>query len=116
MSQATEEFDEFFRKFVQDHHWTVAKTMPWAPHEYTLRRNCTGPQDESDFERVVLGIRSLGYEEKYGKSTYIRYDLDGWKYWTMGAPLDQTILINRARVNDAAKRLLAPEPAQRTLS
>jgi hypothetical protein len=30
-------------------------------------------------------------------NTYL--ELDGWEYWTMGAPLPETTVINRARVD-----------------
>jgi hypothetical protein len=30
--------------------------------------------------------------------TYTYLDIDGWHYWTMGCPLHQTILINRAKL------------------
>jgi hypothetical protein len=66
---------------------------PKTPHEYTLRRDA---KDEALFERVVMHIRQVGYQQKWGKTTYTYLDLDIWQYWTMGSPLDETILINRA--------------------
>ena len=82
------------REFIAASHWTFAKTMPHIPHEYTLRRRSP---DESMFERFVMLIREYGYTREW-KGTPRRYfHLDGWKYWTMGAPLKQTVLINRAR-------------------
>lgn len=87
------------RDFVANSRWIFAKTMPQCPHEYTLRRQAP---DEPLFEKVVMHIRAHGYRERYGKSWYIRLNLDGWKYWTMGAPLKSTILINRARLDDSA--------------
>jgi hypothetical protein len=45
----------------------------------------------------VTCIAEHGYV-KLWRGTPRRYvDIDGWSYWTMGAPLDETILINRAR-------------------
>jgi len=41
----------------------------------------------------------VGYHQKWGKTTYTYLDIDGWQYWTMGAPLDKTILINRAAIH-----------------
>jgi hypothetical protein len=81
--------------FVQESKWTFAKTMPQTPHEYTLRRDA---KDEALFERVVMHIRQVGYQQKWGKTTDTDLDVDGWQYWTMGSPLDQTILINRAAI------------------
>jgi hypothetical protein len=83
------------RSFVQESKWIFAKSMPQTPHEYTLRRDA---KDESLFERVVMHIRQVGYRQKWGKTTYTYLDIDGWQYWTMGSPLDQTILINRAKL------------------
>ena len=83
------------RSFVQESTWKFAKSMPQTPHEYSLRRNA---KDEVLFERVVIHIRQVGYQQKWGRATYTYLDIDGWQYWTMGSPLDQTILINRARL------------------
>jgi hypothetical protein len=91
-------------EFVRTSAWTFAKTMPQQPHEYTLRAKAA---DEKLFERVVLYIRKAGYQGSYGSATYTYLDIDGWKYWTMGAPLGptgeydpniHTTLINRARL------------------
>jgi hypothetical protein len=42
-------------------------------------------------------IRERGERRTWGPYHHHYFDLDGWSYWTMGAPLDQTVLINRAR-------------------
>jgi len=97
--------EEEVRAFIAESSWQFAKRMPQMPHEYTLRRNA---KDEAAFEHFVMNIRHHGYREKFGKTWYRYLDMDGWKYWTMGAPLPKTILINRARIH--------PEPpAQREL-
>ena len=83
------------RDFVRASSWKFAKFMPQTPHEYTLRREA---KDEDLFERVVMHIRQVGYQKKWGKNTYTYLDIDGWQYWTMGAPLGATILINRAKL------------------
>lgn len=88
------ELDQF-RTLITSSHWTFAKTMPHIPHEYTLRR---AAPDVPLFERFVMYIRAHGYEKSW-RGTPRRYlDIDGWSYWSMGAPLEETILINRARV------------------
>ena len=79
--------------FVHQATWTFAKTMSKTPHEYTLRKDA---KDESLFDRVVMHIREHGYRKTFNRREYIYFDIDGWQYWTMGSPLDQTILINRA--------------------
>ena len=83
------------RSFVWESKWTFARTMPQIPHEYTFRRDA---KDEALFKRVVIHIREVGHQEKWGAITYTYLNIDGWQYWTMGAPLDQTILINGAAI------------------
>lgn len=86
---------ETFKKIAErllTHSWIFAKTMPDNPHWYTLKKTWQQPQD---FEEVVITMREWGYKEKYGKSWYTMFDINGMKYWTMGAPIEQTILINR---------------------
>jgi exonuclease III len=83
------------REFIRKSRWTLARIMPEIPHEYTLRKRAT---DEKLFERVVLHIQEGGYEGTFGSDTYTYLDIDGWKYWTMGAPLEDTTLINRAKI------------------
>jgi hypothetical protein len=82
-----------FEQFINKSKWTFAKTMKESPHEYTLRKNC----DSYEFDEAVLFIRANGIKEKYKGATYTVFYLNGLKYWTMGAPLDKTILINRTR-------------------
>lgn len=85
------------RNYVESVPWKFAKTMAETPHEYTLKK--ASPGREAQFEAVVMFIRTTGYKQKFGKTIYLYADLDGRQYWTMGAPLDQTILINRAFIN-----------------
>jgi len=71
-----------------------AKSMPQIPHHYTLRETW----DDVTFTSSVLAIRKYGVPRKFGNREYIYYDFDGCTYWTMGSPIDQTILINRATI------------------
>jgi hypothetical protein len=41
--------------------------------------------------------RNTQYVESFRGRKHVYLDVDEWKYWTMGSPLDDTILINRAR-------------------
>ena len=74
-------------------HYHFAKTMPQHPHWYTRRREWGN--DEPQFERVVQYIRDHGYDETFKGRAYKMLAINGYKYWTMGAPLNETILINR---------------------
>lgn len=79
--------------------WIYAKTMPQCPHWYCLRKEW---RIELPFEQVVQYIRDVGYWEKYGRNRYMRLNVNGYKYWSMGAPLPATILINRAKIERPA--------------
>jgi hypothetical protein len=77
--------------------------MPETPHEYTLRKQARERGVEREFESAVRFIRENGYRQRFGSKVYTYYDAsdeagDTWQYWTMGAPYEQTVLINRARV------------------
>lgn len=68
--------------------------MPKIPHWYTIR--AWNRELEPDFEFFVMYIREHGYEKRFGTRTYMYLDVGEHSYWTMGAPLKDTILINRA--------------------
>lgn len=79
-------------ELLESHRWIYAKTMPENPHHYTLRKEWG---NEEDFIFVVNYIRQHGYKAYFKGRAYIQLDLNGQFYWTMGAPIPQTILINR---------------------
>ncbi len=81
--------------------WTFAKTMPFAPHEYIVREKC--PLTTEEFEYFVNMQREHGVKERWGKYNNSYLYIDDYKYWTMGAPIEETTVINRAKasaVND----------------
>jgi len=82
--------------------WQFAKTMPQWPHEYTVREWREDLQPE--FFGLVLLIRREGVvkpwppeaaEPRY-RHTYL--EVGGWEYWTMGEPISETTVINRALI------------------
>ena len=73
--------------------WQFAYTMRRFPHWYTLREESDGDA----FEAFVVAIREYGYDRPFQGKMYRCLDVDAWTYWTMGAPVEETILINRAR-------------------
>ena len=87
-----------FSEFVSHADWTFAKTMPHIPHEYTLKKN--SPREV--FDAAVVFIREQGEVRPWGKYVHTYLDHDGWTYWTMGAPVPATILINRERTRKLA--------------
>jgi len=86
--------DIAFRNFVASRYWKFAKTMPQNPHEYTLRK-----EKDVEFENAVIYIRENGKPRTFKGRRYICLDCGVHQYWTMGNPLPETILINRALVH-----------------
>ena len=90
---------ERVKNLLEEAKWIFAKTMPENPHHYCLRKNF---EQDDDFVFLVNYIRENGVKEKWGTATYIYLYLDGYRYWTMGAPINYsngnpcTILINKA--------------------
>ena len=78
-----------------------AKTMPRCPHEYIVRGNCPLTTDEFDY--FVHMQREHGVKEHWGKYYHPYLYIDNYKYWTMGAPVEETRVINRAKA-DVKKR------------
>ena len=96
------EFDcEDASRFIGAVRWQFAKTMPQWPHEYTVRG--WRPELAPQFEAFVHLIREVGTIKPWPRDaarprymhTYL--ELDGWEYWTMGEPVPETTVINRAR-------------------
>ena len=83
--------------------WQFAKTTPQWPHEYTVRE--WRPELDLDFLDFAALIRREGMVKPWPREgAHPRYhnsylEFDGWEYWTMGAPLPETTVINRARVD-----------------
>jgi hypothetical protein len=84
------------RAFVDEQLWTFAKTMPQWHHEYIVRDRV----DERLFEDLVRHIRAHGREGRFYERVLIYYEEAGMVYWTMGAPLHETTIVNRC---DAAQ-------------
>lgn len=90
------------RTYIAQVYWRFAKTMPQWPHEYTVRH--WRPDLEAEFFAFVELIRRDGVVKPWPKhAQHPRYrhsylHIDGWQYWTMGAPVHETTVINRAAV------------------
>ena len=91
------------RTFVDEQTWTFAKTMSEWPHEYIVR-DCV---DERLFVRLVEHIRAYGHEGQFYQKTIVYYEEAGMVYWTMGAPLQETTIINRCDETQTYKARLA---------
>jgi hypothetical protein len=82
--------------FITTVKWTYAKTMPKWPHEYIVRDQV----NEELFEELIHHIRANGSEGKFYSNEYIYLEENGLVYWTMGAPVSETIIINRCKKED----------------
>ena len=79
-------------ELLERHSYRFARTMPGAPHSYTLKR--TWPS-EDEFVEALRKMRAVErIEELFKGYWYRQFNANGYKYWTMGASLDH-ILINR---------------------
>jgi hypothetical protein len=70
---------------------------------YIVRRNV----DEALFVRLVEHIRAHGYVGRFYSRSSTYFDSDALTYWTMGAPIDQTTIVNRCRKEDTFEVRLA---------
>lgn len=102
MTPAPTRFPEELRRFIDEETWTYAKTMPQWPHEYLVRSRV----DNQLFEQLVTHIRSNGYEGRFYSKPIVYYEEDGLVYWTMGAPLAETTIINRCKQEDTYEHRL----------
>lgn len=84
---------EWFRTFVSRRRWQVGKADP--SHEYTIRNWL--PSEVEDFEIAVEIIRRFGEPAKFESRTYVYLLVDTMKYWSMGAPVAETTVLNRAK-------------------
>ena len=88
--------------FVNDQTWTFAKKMPEWPHEYLVRDRV----DKKLFVSLVEHIRVYGREGRFYQRAITYYEEADLVYWTMGAPLAETIIINRCRNEDTYEERL----------
>lgn len=96
--------EEELREFVKRYRWTFAKTYAaFAPHEYYVKGKLDS-KGQKDFERFVYYIRTKGWDAYFGrnlpKNHQLYIELDGHYYWTMGSPIEETIILNRSNAAD----------------
>jgi hypothetical protein len=98
------------RSFIAARKWREAVTYRHtAPHEYVVRKWERDEQGQEAFDRFVTCIRRFGRADFFYRVRHIYWAIDDYKYWTMGWPVEQTVVINRARVD-------APEPWKRSMA
>ena len=92
---------ETFRAFILRHEWTFAKTYAaFCPHEYIVMKKL--PQEEHPlFPEIAQFIRDKGFVAEYGKQgPNWYYIVDEYYYWTLDKNVEDTDLINRAKLSD----------------
>jgi hypothetical protein len=90
-----EEVDQYIKKV----DWKKAKTYrKTAPHEYTIRDWRKDLDDE--FVGFAKLIRRIGTEERFYSKTFLYFYHGDYKYWTMGDPLEATVVLNRCLIKD----------------
>ena len=88
--------EERVRNLIQNNHWIFAKTYAkTAPHEYVCR-DYLDDSMKKEFVWFVKYIREHGQPENFFNAEYIYFYFGDYKYWTMGNPIDETTIINRA--------------------
>ena len=81
------------QEFIASSKWTFAKTMPEWPHEYLFRDWV----ERQLFETLVRHIRQHGFQGRFYQCVLTYFAEDGFLYWTMGAPVEETTIINRCK-------------------
>ena len=90
-----------FRDFILNHDWTFAKTYAaFCPHEYIVMKK--QPKEEwKFFPEIARFIRESGFTAEYGRlGPNWYYIVDEYYYWTMNEKVEDTDLINRAKLSD----------------
>jgi len=88
------------RNFVNKFQWIFAKTYAdKAPHEYIVLDKI-GQQFKDEFIKIAQFIRDEGFNAMYYTREGYYYKLDENYYWTMDDNINDTNLINRAKLSD----------------
>ena len=86
--------------FINSFTWTYAK--PYAkvcPHE-NIVKYINKDKYHKRFALVVSFIREQGFTAKYKGRSGKYYILGDHYYWTMGAPVEETTVLNRAKLSE----------------
>lgn len=102
--------ESYARTLISRVHWTWAKTYISIPHEYIVRGRC-GLTD-AEFVYLINAQREYGIPEQWHKYNFPYLYIDGYKYWTMGSPIDETTVINRQKVFSEFDSIDAAEEQQ----
>jgi hypothetical protein len=84
--------EEDVQRWLESQRWHYASSRPDNAHCYCLRGEA---DNQESFERVVEYIREYGSPYAWWGKVYLQYVAGEHAYWTMGATLKNTDLINR---------------------
>ena len=92
---------DIFRDFIKRHQWTFAKTYAaFCPHEYIAMKKLPG-EEWHLFPEIAHFIRGKGFVAEYGRlGSNWYYIVDDYYYWTLDKNVEDTDLINRAKLTD----------------
>jgi len=85
-------------RLLTSRYWRFAKTLAHIPHWYSRLQEW---EDDEAFEWAVQYIRDKGVDETFhatGDFVNQYLYLGDFKYWTLGEPLEQVPLINKAEI------------------
>lgn len=85
--------ESLINKYIEKVRWQISKDQS---HQYTVKQ--WRKDLNTEFEDFVMHIRNKGYQESFYGRLYIYLEIGEYKYWTMGAPLNETIIINRTTI------------------
>lgn len=91
------------RDYIASQKWVKAKSKRYEsePHEYIVcKAGEVTPEERQAFEKFVKMIRANGYKKRFYKMEFTYLDVDGYKYWTYGDPLETTYILNRRKLDD----------------
>ena len=93
------------RGIIEAAEWRFASTMPEAPHWYAHRHKFTAAGgSDRDFSWLIALIREAGWPGRWRHMRGLYLSVDQHQYWTLGWPVAETLIINRARRDDPRSR------------
>ena len=84
---------EKWSKWINKHEWTTAKS---SPHQYIVKSKLS-ESDQDKFEELTQLIREEGYTDTWAGKEYTYLNIEEYRYWTMGNPIQETTVLNRAK-------------------
>lgn len=95
-----------FRKFMEDRRWKFSvRYADFAPHYYTVRDWEDKHLQFLEFVVAVKIIYGRGYKRQWRGKQFDSLDFEGYTYWVMGSPAEETTVVNRIRSQPETDRV-----------